>query len=155
MPIICLFQSDNNDALFTFRLINQHEQFSVSEELIDKAIEYVKSDKLNILTDENKCNLLFLDNFAKEYAFIIDDVQVLKKFIAENVGDDADLWMSTKRKAVDNIIEEFAKKQYNAVYRQKVIEKINSLSPNKAQQYLIDLIVDKPLVGISILKDQE
>lgn len=155
MPIICLFQSDNNDTLFTFRLINHHEQFSVSEELIDKAIKYVKSDKLNILTDENKCNLMFLDNFAKEYAFIIDDVQILKKFIAENVGDDADLWMSTKRKAVENIIEEFAKKQYNAVYKQKVIEKINSLSPNKAQEYLIDLIVDKPLVGISILKDQE
>lgn len=155
IPIICLFQSDNNNAHFTFNLINQLSSTSVNDELIDQAIAYINSNELDILGDLSKCNAIFLEAFGREYAYIIDDVEDLKKSIAHEVGSEADRWMTTNRSSVEKCVENYAKRQYDTIYRQKVKEKIRSLSPERAQQYLSELIEDKPLVGINILKDQE
>ena len=154
LPIICLFQTDNNDALFTFSLINQRVNLATNEDLIDNAISFVNSEALDVLNDINKCNLTFLEIFARDYAYIIDDVEELKRIIAKDIGLDADQWMTTNRSKVDRCIETYAKHKYEAVYRQKVKEKIRLLTPERAQQYLSDLIEDKPLIGINILKDQ-
>lgn len=153
LPIICLFQKDNNEALFTFNLINQHSGSTVDERLIDKAIEYVRSEELDVLENLTACNQIFLQTFARDYACIIDDVEDLKKTIATEVGLDADKWMTAQRKLLDNCIEHYAKHQYDAVYKHKVKDKIRLLSPERAQEYLSELIEDKPLVGINILMD--
>lgn len=153
LPIICLFRSDNNDALFTFNLINQHANIISNEELIDRAIAYINSDAMTILEDLNKCNSIFLEAFGREYAYIIDDVEDLKRSIAHEVGSEADKWMTINRRPVEKCVENYAKHQYDTIYRQKVKEKIRLLSPERAQQYLAELVEDKPLVGINILKD--
>ncbi len=154
LPILCLFQTDNNDALFTFNLINQQSSLIIDEELIDQAIAYINSDAMAILDDLNKCNSIFLEAFAREYAFIIDDVEDLKRSIAHEVGSDADKWMTINRRSVEKCVEDYGRRQYDAIYRQKVKEKIRLLSPERAQQYLSELIEDKPLVGINILRDK-
>lgn len=153
LPIICLFRSDNNDALFTFNLINQHANIISNEDLIDQAIAYINSDAITILEDLNKCNSIFLEAFGREYAYIIDDVEDLKRSIAHEVGSEADKWMTINRRPVEKCVENYAKHQYDTIYRQKVKEKIRLLSPERAQQYLAELVEDKPLVGINILKD--
>jgi hypothetical protein len=155
IPIISLFQTDNNNALVSFSLINQRSNINMDEELIDQAIGYIKSDALNILADLPQCNLIFREVFGRDYAYIIDDIEELKKSIAHEVGSDADKWMTINRQSVEKCVEKYAKHQYDTVYRQKVKEKIRSLSPERAQEYLSQLIEDKPLVGINILRDQE
>ena len=155
LPIICLFQAENNEALFTFNLINQNSGSTVDEKLIDNAIEYINSEALNIMGDLPVCNTVFLKTFAREFACIIDDVEDLKKTIAHEVSSDADKWMTAQRNQVDNCIERYAKHQYDTIYKHKVKEKIRLLSPERAQEYLSELIEDKPLVGINILKDVE
>ena len=107
------------------------------------------------MNDLSKCNSIFLKAFGREYAYIIDDVEDLKKSIALKAGTDSDKWMTVRRQMVEQCIENYAKHQYDTIYRQKVKDKIRSLSPERAQQYLSELIEDKPLVGINILKDQE
>lgn len=154
LPIICLFQADNNDAPYTFNLINQQSSPIINEELIDQAISYINSDALAVLGDLGKCNAIFLDAFAREYAYIIDDVEDLKKSVANTVGSDVDSWITTNRRAVEKCVEDYARHQYNKIYRKKVKEKIRLLTPERAQQYLSELIEDKPLVGINILKDK-
>lgn len=154
LPIICLFQENSNDALFTFNIINQPINYKIDETLIDRAIEYVRSDAVNILFNLEACNSIFLEAFSRDYAYIISDVEDLKRTIADEVGDDADKWMTTNRRHVESCIEAYAKRQYDLVFRQKVKEKIRLLSPERAQQYLTELIENEPLVGINILKDR-
>jgi hypothetical protein len=110
---------------------------------------------MNILGDLSKCNSIFLEAFGREYAYILDDVNDLKRSIASEVGPDADKWMTTNRRSVEKCVDNYAKRQYDTIYREKVKEKIRFLSPERAQQYLSELIEDKPLIGINILKDQE
>lgn len=155
IPIICLFQANNNEALVTFNLINQKTNIYSDEGIIENAISFVNSSAFEILNDLETCNHEFLRIFARDYDYVIDEIDDLKQSIAINVGNDVDSWMNHNRGAVDKLIEQYAKKQYETKYRQKVKEKIKELSPEKAQKYLNDLIWDKPLVGISILKEKE
>lgn len=155
LPIICLFKEENNNALLTFNFINQSTKINVDEEIIDQAIEFVNSDALDILDDLHKSQERFIEFFGSEYAYVIDNVEDLQRTIANEVTGEVDNWMNVNRIAVDKCIERFAKHRYETFYRQKVKEKIQSLSPEKAQKYLNELVWDKPLVGISILKEQE
>lgn len=153
IPIICLFQTNSDIATKAFDLINNHTRVTVNEEEICQAIAFINSDELNILNNINVCNESFISVFCGEYAYIIDDIEDLKKVIAQEVGMNPYAWMASSKRSVDECIKRYAARLYETRYRQKVKEKIRSLSPERAQQYLDELIEDNPLVGISILKE--
>jgi hypothetical protein len=155
LPIICLFQN-NNDAIFTFKLLNQSgDGQGISEELIDEAIGFIQSSAMDILDNEDQCNRIFCKNFAHQFAYIIEDIEDLKKEITFRVGDDPDKWMSTQKQHVSECVDMYCSQLYEKKYREKVKQKIQDMAPDKAKRYLIELVDGKPLVGISILKDQE
>jgi hypothetical protein len=63
---------------------------------------------MKILGDLSKCNSIFLESFAREYAYIIDDVEDLKRSISREVGSGADKWMTINRRSVEKCVENYA-----------------------------------------------
>lgn len=152
MPILCLFESDII-AQKVFDLINKTRN-PQSEKEIDEAINFINSDKLDKLQKNDECNEIFRNYYCGEYSFIIKNVNELKEELVNSIGNDANSWF-LKKSIIEDYIKKYATNIYKTMYISKVIEKIRILSPEKAQKYLKELVEDKPLIGISILKDDE
>lgn len=151
IPILCLFQSDSIQASKVFDLINKTRTASSESEIVD-AIAFINDYKMNILLSMEKCDILFKEYFCGEYSYIIDNIDELKNTIELAAGKEVYEWYA-KKMSIDNYVKKLAYQKYDQTYKPKVKEKIKQLSPEKAQKYLQELIEDKPLVGINILKN--
>lgn len=150
IPILCLFEGSYEIARKTFELLNRTRN-AQSEAEIDDGIAFISRDVPKIINNSNRCNQTFRSFFCGEYAYIVDDIEELKDAFVSTVGGDAYSWVSN-RTATTECVRKLAESKYQNIYRQKVVDKICSLSPDEAQKLLVELIEDKPLVGINILK---
>ncbi|GAB6155780.1 hypothetical protein JCM17380_45310 [Desulfosporosinus burensis] len=150
IPILCLFEGSFQTASKIFELLNRTRN-AQSEVELDDAIAFISGDALEVINYSNQHNQIFRAYFCGEYAYIIDDINELKDAFIFAIGEDIYSWVN-KRKATEECVKKLAERKYKSVYKQKVIEKISNLSANEAQKFLVELIEDKPLVGINILK---
>jgi len=151
LPILCLFADDIINAQKVFEIINR-TRFAPNEADIDNSIAYLETDKMQILSNIQVCDEVFRKFFAGEYEYILIDVCDIKELIKKRVGGNPYNWIASKP-SIEKYVCEFALDKYSSEYYNKVLSKINDLSPENAKEYLKELIKDKPLVGINILKD--
>lgn len=150
IPILCLYEDSYEIARQTFGLLNRTRN-ALSEAEIDEAIAFISGDTIKILNDPEQCDQTFKAFFCGDYAYIIDDIMELKNAFVSALGDDAYSWINN-RTATAECVKKLAENKYKNAYKQKVIDKIRNLSPDQVQKLLVELIEDKPLVGINILK---
>ncbi|MBK5260962.1 MAG: hypothetical protein JJE17_00125 [Peptostreptococcaceae bacterium] len=150
ISILCLFENEFDSAQIAFDLINGTRK-PQSENEIDESISFISGQSLDILSDLKKCNEIFINNFCGEYAYIINDVEELKNMLVSAMGNETYKWINN-RTALSKCVEQLSLEKYRTIYKEKVIEKICNLTPSESQKLLADLIDDKPLVGINILK---
>lgn len=148
--ILCLFDNNYITAKNAFEYINR-TQIVHNESDIDDAIAFVNSPDLDILSNLDLCAKMMIENFCGECSYIVDNVDEFKHNLSEELGPDAYSWVFNKN-GIKNCIDSFVREKYESTYKVKVIEKIRLLSPEDVQQFLIELIEDKPLVGINILR---
>jgi hypothetical protein len=148
--ISMLFEDKSDIALHCFRIINR-EQIARSEEEIDQAINFLKETCFPILVDKEKVEKCFLNASAGVYADLIENVDEYKESLFLKLGQDVYNW-NNKGTMMRASIEEYANRLYQAEYKQKVIGKIKVLSSDKAQQLLVDMAENSPLLGLSILR---
>lgn len=151
-PILTLFVKERMIADETFGIINNYR--TPSSLTIDKCLEFISSESFNIVFDEAKRNQCFLLEFCGEYSCLIEDVNALKEHIFNKLGCSIFDW-SYKVTEIRGIVKAYAEKIYRTSTVKKVKEKIKGMNQETIAQYLMQLIEDKPLVGIEILKDGE
>lgn len=152
VPILCLFADELSNARITFGIINRSNS-SVSEEQINDAINFLNTSKnINKLGDLAVCNKVFKEYISGEYDIIIDDIDEIKSIFVRKLGGNIYEWYMRKGE-IDSIIKEYASEKYKTSYYSEVFHKIDSLSPEKAKDYLKELIKSEPLVGIRIMKN--
>ena len=154
VPVLCLFYDELNDAKTTFEIISK-PHISVSEEQINSAINFLSISKnMYKLKDKSLCNRIFKEFISSDYDLIIndDDMEKIKNIFLRKLGSNVYEWYVRKGE-IDNIVKEYASEKYRRSYYSVVFRKIDSLSPEKAKEYLKELIKNEPLVGIQIMKN--
>lgn len=154
VPVLCMFSDELNDARAAFGIINR-AQMSASEEQINSAISFLTSSKnMYKLNDISLCNRIFKEFISGEYDLIINDndMEEIKSILLRKLGSNVYEWYVRKGE-IDNIVKEYASDKYRKSYYSVVFQKIDSLSPEKAKDYLKELIKNEPLVGIRIMKN--
>jgi len=152
IPVLCLFSDELSDARATFGIINR-AQTSASEEQINSAISFLNSSKnTDKFNDITLCNNVFKEFVSGEYDMIINDIEAIKNIFLSKLGSDVYEWY-LRKSDIDNIVKGYAADEYKTTYYSEVFQKIDSLSPEKAKDYLKELIKNEPLVGIRIMKN--
>jgi hypothetical protein len=151
LPILCLFANDIVKAQNVFGIINR-TRFSLGEDDIDEAISYLDSDIIQVLSNISECNEIFRIYFAGDYEYIIRNAAELRSLIKQKVGGNPYDWFAEKEK-ISRAVMDYSAQKYSAEYYNKVLAKVDNLSPERAKEYLKVLIKDKPIIGINILKD--
>jgi len=154
IPILCMFSDELDDARAAFGIINR-TQTSINEEQISSAINFLtNSNNMCKLKDVSLCNTIFKEFISGDYDIIIDDndIENIKNILLRRLSNNVYEWYVRKGE-IDNIIKEYASDKYRKSYYSVVFQKIDSLSPEMAKDYLKELIKNEPLVGIRIMKN--
>lgn len=151
-PILSLFTQNRIIADETFGVLNNRR--SAFSSTIDQCLEFVASKSFDVVFDKVERDKCFLKEFCGEYAYLIEDISDLKSHIFNNLGCAIFDW-SYRINEIHSIVKEYAEEIYRTKTVKNVKEKIKGMSQEAIAQYLMQLIEDKPLVGIEILKDGE
>jgi len=152
IPVLCLFETEIQEAKQVFDLINAGRAAITSDDTIEQAITFLNTNStINLLGDKEKCDHIFKDFVSGEYDLLITDVNEIKILLYERLGSNVYDWLIRKN-FIDAIVKEFATKKYITGYYYKVFDKIDKLSTEQLKIYLKDLIKNEPLVGIKIMK---
>lgn len=150
MPIIFLFGKLRQKAKFAFGVINGRRSDLMPQQY-DEILEFINDSSINILSDINKCNEMFLNDFGYNYAAIINDVNDLKKVLREIIEGNPYDWTDCPSE-ISNTIKDYATKLYK-LKQEEVSKKIDKLSEFEAKKYLLELIKNEPIIGIKLLKE--
>ena len=150
MPIQCMVDNDEIDAaLSAFDAINRNKS---SENEINKAITYINNATfINALSNEDERNSAFSKNVLKNYAVVLTDIDEVKDYLTNKVGNDPYLWYGHPR--VEEAVQKLAQKNYIRTGCDKALERIDSMDVNMVKAYLKELIKDNMNVGIEIIKE--
>ncbi len=152
IPILCLFLDSIQEARQVFGMLNSG-QTTATDKRIDGALQFLQKNKnMSILNDIPKCNKVFRQYISGEYDLLVSDVNEIKEVLIKRIGKNVYGWFDCKSQ-IDNIIKEYALKQYKTKYYAEVFKKIDVLPPEQAKSYLKELIKNEPLVGIKIMKN--
>lgn len=150
LPILCAFSDDIVKAQEIFAALNKKLIFP-SEDKIELAIQFIKSDKMKILSDIQACEKLFISYFCGEYAYVVEDADSLRDTLRETAGNDIYEWYA-KQTNCKQAIKSLAEDRYKTKYRSKVRDKVRNMTASETQRYLEELIDKDPLLGIRILQ---
>jgi len=151
VPVLCLFGDEINDARAAFEIINK--SFASSENQIDIAISFLdQSKKIRQINNPVQCDAVFKQYISGDFEMLITDLDEVKDLLIKKLGNNVYDWYMRKHE-IDGIVKEYCTDKYKTSYYSKVFQKIDSLSPEKAKEYLKELIKNEPLVGIRIMKD--
>jgi hypothetical protein len=152
IPVLCLFETEIQEAKQVFDLINAGRAAITSDDTIEQAITFLNTNStINLLGDKERCDNIFKSFVSGEYDLLITDVNEIKILLYERLGSNVYDWLIRKN-TIDAIVKEFATKKYITGYYYKVFDKIDKLSTEQLKIYLKDLIKNEPLVGIKIIK---
>lgn len=151
VPILCIFLDNLFEAKDTFDIINAGYT-PYDEKHTEKAIEFLTTNKdMHILQDMQKCNEIFRQYVSGEYDKLITDTEGIKELLVKQLGENVYDWFINKV-SIDRVVKQYAENKYKTVYYKEVFTKIDNLDPQKAKDYLKELIKTKPLVGIKIME---
>lgn len=150
IPVLCLFTKDILKAQKIFDALNRTSNLPNDKD-IEEAIEFLQSERLNILNDINECEKRFIEFFAGEYSYIITSLDELRDQIRSVAGSKVYDWYA-KANSCKTKIQQFATERYQLKFRSQAKERVRKLSAEEAQKYLNELIDRDPLLGINILK---
>ena len=150
MPIQCMVDNNEIDtALSAFDAINRNKS---SENEINKAITYINNATfINTLSNEDERNAAFSKNVLKNYAVVLTDIEEVKDYLTNKVGNDPYLWYGHPR--VEEAVQKLAQKNYIRTGCDKALERIDAMDVNMVKAYLKELIKDNMNVGIEIIKE--
>ncbi|MBF0554175.1 MAG: hypothetical protein HQK96_06390 [Nitrospirae bacterium] len=155
IPVLCLFSNELQEAANVFGIINKTLTTS-DRKYIDNAIKFLKQNQ-NIakLNDIDLCNKTFKKFISGGYAeiFTESDIEDLKN-ILQSESPNIYNWYYDRDKFTDKI-EKIGNEKYKDGYYKKVFDEIDNLTPEKAKEYLKELIKNEPLVGIRIMKSSK
>lgn len=150
IPILCLFTDDILMAQKTFDALNGTTKLPVEND-IEKAIEFLKSGRLDILRNREECEKKFIEFFSGQYAYFITSASELRDQVRSVAGENVYDWYA-RQDVCKERIRKYAAERYQEKYCFQAKEKIKELTAEQAQSYLESLIENDPLLGISILK---
>jgi len=151
VPILCIFLDNLFEAKDTFDIINTGYA-PYDKKHTEKAIEFLTTNKnMHILQDMQKCNEIFRQYVSGEYDKLITDTEEIKELLVKQLGENVYDWFINKV-SIDRVVKQYAENKYKTVYYKEVFTKIDNLDPQKAKDYLKELIKTKPLVGIKIME---
>lgn len=150
IPVLCIFTDDILNAQKIFEALNR-TSYLPTEKDIDDAIEFLQSDKLDVLKNIEKCEKKFIEFFAGEYSYVITSADELRDQIRTVVGSNVYDWYA-KVNSCKSKIRQFATERYQLKFCSQAKEKVRKLTAEEAQKYLDELIDKDPLLGINILK---
>ncbi len=150
IPVLCMFQNDIATAQQVFGALNRTVNL-LSDEAVDKAIEFINRSNLDVLNNAALCEKEFIQYFCDEYAYVIDNAGALRDTLRKIAGNNVYEWYF-KKSQCKSALREIAANRYKAKYCAKAKEKVHSLSSKQAQRYLDELIEKDPLLGIRILQ---
>ncbi len=151
MPILCMFPNDITTAQQVFAALNRTINLP-SEDVIERAIVFVTSGKLNILKDISACTKEFIQYFCDEYAYVVEDADTLRDTLRKIAGNNVYDWYSMKTQC-KSALRDMATNRYKTKYRAKAKERVHTLTAEQAQKYLEQLVDNDPLLGIRILQE--
>jgi len=154
-PILIAFSNSSEDsevATEIFDIVNG-ERLAM-DKTIDRDINFIQSNKLDVLFNESFLDKVFIDNYLFNFRTIIQDISELKNTIVAELPD-VYSWGKSNYSNVKKIAEEYANKLYKDQTIKQVKDKIKNLKQETIAQYLAKLIETNPLVGIAILQEEE
>ena len=149
MPIMAMVpEQEASIARKVFSTINSGKNdtdaITIAEDYISK-MSY--AEKLNSKEERDKA---FAENFLKEYYVLFDDIDNVKKYLKEHVSEHPNYWLESKE--VVSKIGTLSKANYMKSGYSKAKKIIDEMSPDKAKEYLKQMIEDNIVVGIEIIK---
>lgn len=152
ISILCIFTDNIEEAKKTFDLLNS-KNINYSESQIEMAINFLDLNKtIEKIKDKDNAMKIFKLFILGEYLTMIDSLEIINDILIKKIGNDIYNWY-LKKSEIDRIVKEFAYEFYKDSFYEKVFEKIDVLSPEKAKEYLKELIKNNPIVGINIMKN--
>lgn len=151
-PILCLFSDCIDVAREVFDLINIGRAM-VNDTKIIEAIDFLSSNNsISKLNDQVYREKMFSQFIMGEYEMLVSDMDEVRKILSIELKARVYDWYLHKSK-IDAVIKKYAENKYKAQFMNRVIDKIDELPPEKAKEYLKELIKNEPLVGIKIMKN--
>lgn len=150
IPILCLFADDLSQVQNVFSALNKTTNLP-NESDIDKAIAFINSKSLSILSDVKKCESIFIQYFCGEYAYVVESSDGLRDWIRNITNASVYDWFFMRDRLRSEIIR-YATSCYESKYKTRVKAKVHNMSAEEAQKFLNELIEKDPLLGINILK---
>lgn len=150
MPILAMIPDEELEKCrIVFAILSSPNP---SDKDINKALSYLESfahwDELN---NDIAKNNAFKERFLAEKSVLLQNIDEVRKYVAEHVSDSPYNWMGNPM--VAKVIEKFAEAKYNSVGCDMAIQKIESMNPEDVKKYLKELIKNNMKVGIQIIKD--
>lgn len=151
IPILCLFTKDSVEAKDAFNIINSG-QAGFNDRQIQKALDFISLGNIEAtLKDLSQCNQVFKNYIAGEYDILFDNIDELKNLLRKRLGGRVYDWYF-KKQEIDRIVKDTARKKYETDFYKNVFDKIDNMPPDKAKEYLKDLIKREFVVGLKIMK---
>lgn len=106
----------------------------------------------NALNDKDSRDKAFIEHIIGDKAVMLKNVDEVKDYLSKYITDTPYYWGSSS--SVREKIDKLAQSKYNSTGYNEAFNKIDVMSPEKAKQYLKDLIKNNMNVGIEIIKDK-
>lgn len=157
LPILCLPGMDNHDLWDAFEIINKNGN-GYTKHNIQEAINTLNNNNiLSIISDKELANKAFIESIAGEYAYLVFDsvgIETIKSILKDKFGSDM-YDLGGKKPEIQKFIQNYLADYYKQKAYERVLQKIDYLSAERAKEYLKELIKNEPLVGIKILATTE
>lgn len=148
-PICCMFDDDARDNVRS--ILRVFDDKNATEEAVLKTIEYLEKadfyDRLASVEERDKC---FAERIIAEYLIMLTDVDEIREYLSSHVPDAPHRWMDNT--AVRNKLKVLCDKEYKIKGADLAMKVIEDMDASEAKQYLCNLIVENPTVGMEIIK---
>ena len=154
-----LWMPDASNPVFC-EIINQltttHREYLKGNELEQSCITFdneFETWKAH-LNSSSVCDKALQDHVCGNYLHMIGTyvtLQDIRRALKE-IGSSPFRWSSSSSDAV-RIVQKLVEKQYVSSASPAVIRKVETMTPDEAKAYLVDLLMKNPTVGIAMLQD--
>ncbi len=153
IPILCLPGMEELALVNAFEIVNESNEYS--KHAIEEAIGALERNRnvLSILADQSAADIEFILAIAGDYSYLVFcgvGIDSIKGALEEQLGNDVYSWGKRKSEAKE-IVLKYLTEYYKQQICQKVLRRIDAMSPESVKDYLKELIENEPLVGIRIL----
>lgn len=151
MPVLIMVPEDEvAEARKAFDTINRNNSDATS---IEQALAYF--ERANIfaaMNSEEARNDAFIDRIIRNYAVMLNDVNVVKNYLNNHATTEPYYWVGSSE--IENKLKHMAEANYNRTGYVKAVEIIDGMDSDEVKHYLKNMIRDNMIVGMEIIKNQ-